>query len=445
MMRRPRRVVAVMVGLVLGLSAIGPGAPTVVSAQSGELGSGGEYHSIRPRMVLDAREGSRVGLLQAPLPTSRSGVRTEIDLSDVRGLPADPADVLAVAVEVMVKNATRPGDLVLFSGDIATAPLASSLMFTADRPTSTTVFVRPSPDGVIALAGRTARAGTAEVRVSVVGWVATTSSGLRGSRLVTTAPFAVFPAFENVLTAREIVSLDIRGVGPVPDLPVVDGVVLNVTVLNNRTDSVTNRVTVTSTRPTRIPRIPDMVVAAGQISSMMMIVPLDEEGRVHLANKAGSADAIVHVVGFTRSVSSTTSRIGRIVPLDRPFRAFDTRSDAAGDLPLGPGQAESWAFAETVDTLSYPGGGSVGEVGALLGTFTGLGHRRQYPANPPSTTELRVYIGRLSPMSNVFVGEKQRVSNGIVGRLTGTDEFTVYNRAGFTDYLFDISAIVLES
>jgi hypothetical protein len=444
-MSRPRRFLSVLICAVLASTAVGTGAPTPVAAQAAGLGAGGEYHPVTPRVVLDAREGSRVGPVRTPIASTPSGTRTDITVTGVAGVPADPSSVLAVVLAIKVEAATAPGDLVAIAGGVPTLPAASSLAFDRKVPTSSLVVVRPSPSGVVSLGLRSRPSGTAAVRVVVHGWISTSSAEVRGARLMTVPPVRVFGTQRTGLSPGSIVTLPVRGVGPIPNDPSVTAAVVNITVMNERSGSKKTRVSVSTKRPSSPPRLGDIAARVGQTTSTVAIVPLDANGRVHLSNAAGATSVLVDVVGYMRTGLRSDNRRGRIVPLERPFRSFDTRRKDFGSLPIGPGVAEDWDYKPFVESLTYPVSGlRVGPVSTVLGSVTALDHERQYPANPPSSTEVRVYPGTLQRMSSVFVDEDARASNFVVGRLDKADRVKFYNSAGTTHYIFDIAAIILE-
>ncbi len=262
---------------------------------------------------------------------------------------------------------------------------------------------------------------------------------------MTVPPIRIFGALRTGLSPGSVVSLDVRGVRPIPDDPSVTAAVVNITVMNERRGSKRTRVSVSTARPESPPRLGDVTAYVGQTTSTVAIVPLDAQGMVHLSNAAGATAVFVDVVGYMRTGLRADNRRGRIVPLEEPFRSLDTRRKDFGSLPIGPGVAEDWDYKPFVESLTYPANGlSVGPVSTVLGALTALDHERQYPANPPSSTELRVYPGTLQQMSSVYVDEDARASNMVVARLNKADRVKFYNSAGTTHYIFDIAAIVLE-
>ncbi len=172
-MTRPRRFLSVLICAVLAVTAIGSGAPTPVVAQAAGLGAGGEYHAVTPRVLLDARQGSRIGPVRQPIAATPTGTRTDITVTGVAGVPADPSTVLAVVLAVKVEAATAPGDLVAVAGGVPALPRASSLAFDRNIPTTSLVVVRPSSSGVVSLGLRSRPSVTAAVRVAVHGWIST--------------------------------------------------------------------------------------------------------------------------------------------------------------------------------------------------------------------------------------------------------------------------------
>jgi hypothetical protein len=443
-MSRPRRFLSVLICATLAVTTVGAGAPTPVIAQSAGLGAGGEYHPVTPRVLLDARKGSRIGPVRAPIASTPAGTRTDIKVTGVAGVPSDPSTVLAVVLAVKVTNATAPGDLVAIAGGVPSLPTASSMAFDRKSTTTSLVVVRPSSSGVVSLGLRSQPSGTAAVRAVVHGWISTSAAAARGARLMAVPPVRVFGA-ERTRLASKSVSLPVRGVGSVPNDPSITAAVVNITVVNDRRGSKPTKVSVTPTRPSSPPRIGDVTARVGQTTSTVAIVPINAQGRVHLSNAAGVTTALVDVIGYMRTGVPEGTRRGRIVPLEKPFRSFDTRRKDFGSLPIGPGVAEDWDFKPFVESLTYPvSGRAVGPVSGVLGPVTALDHVRQYPANPPSSTELRVYSGKLPQLSNVYVAEGSRASGMVMARLNKADRVKFYNSAGTTHYIFDIAAIVLE-
>ena len=127
----------------------------------------------------------------------------------------------------------------------------------------------------------------------------------------------------------------------------------------------------------------------------MAIVPVGADGNIHLYNASGDTHLIVDVLGYLESGRPADSTTGRVVPLDAPFRVFDTRQPEFGSTPLGFGTSESWSFADFANSVNL-GGVPIGAQSALLGNLTGTGLARTYPT-VPVTTYMTMYPGGVQP------------------------------------------------
>ena len=76
-------------------------------------------------------------------------------------------------------------------------------------------------------------------------------------------------------------------------------------------------------------------VGRGLIKANLAIVPVGPDGRIHLYNAAGELDLLVDVFAWLESGKSDTTYEGRIIPLESPFRVWDTRQPEFGNVPLG--------------------------------------------------------------------------------------------------------------
>ena len=83
----------------------------------------------------------------------------------------------------------------------------------------------------------------------------------------------------------------------------------------------------------------------------MAIVPVGADGNIHLYNAYGNTHLIVDVLGYLYRGADAATTTGRVVPLDAPFRVFDTRQPEFGAAPLGFGTSESWSFADFTDSV----------------------------------------------------------------------------------------------
>ena len=104
----------------------------------------------------------------------------------------------------------------------------------------------------------------------------------------------------------------------------------------------------------------------------MAVVPLGDDGSIRLFNRFGSTHLIVDILGYLQQGVPDTTTTGRVIPLDAPFRAFDTRQVAFGSQPLGFGSKEPWSFQAFADSVLL-GGQTIGGQSALIGNLTGTG------------------------------------------------------------------------
>ena len=96
------------------------------------------------------------------------------------------------------------------------------------------------------------------------------------------------------------------------------------------------------------PTTSNLNLRAGQIKPNMVIVPVGADGTIRIYNNSGSADRRRRRRRLPRQRRRRHDAAGRVVPLTSPFRVFDTRAAAWGAVPLAPGKAEDWSFADFV-------------------------------------------------------------------------------------------------
>ena len=188
-------------------------------------------------------------------------------------------------------------------------------------------------------------------------------------------------------------------------------------------------------------------VVAGQIKTVLAVVPV-VDGSIYVYNHGGETDMIVDVFGYFETIPDDTTT-GRIVPLEAPFRAFDTREAAFGNLPLGTGTVEDWSFDAFTKSVSLPSDGvDLSAQSALLGNVTGVDLARVYP-RVAATTYLTGYPGDVGRplVANLNVAEGEVVPNMslIPYSTTGAPNVVkMYNHYGSMHYLLDVYAIVLK-
>lgn len=471
--RRWVRVVSAL-GLVIGSAATSIALTSSGSGRAsaaGALGAGGEYHALAPARVLDTRSGINDPTApgaKALIPGA--GQAFEVQLLGQGGLPALAAagDVLAVAVNVTVVSPTDQGYLRVF-GKGAPEGDSSLVNFKAGQNVPNMAIVRPGTDGkiVVRLISEGA-AGSAHVLIDVFGWFSTSSpTATRGARLMPVGPGRIFDSRNPLFGAKpvgplQVVAVPIRGADSlnpavtdiVPNSPNVVGALVNVTGVNNRSDSQPTFVSVVPETPAagQWPTTSNLNLRPGQIKPNLVIVPVGADGSIRLFNESGSVDLVVDVVGYLVNGAADTTAAGRVVPLTSPFRVLDTRQPAFGSVALAPGKAEDWSFQKFVNDVSI-GGVPVGKQSALIGNFTATGLERPADWFTPVDTFMTAFptpVGAATAppeASNLNLVENASVPNMALFKYGGdaADPYRVrvYNYNGFVHYLVDVSAVVL--
>lgn len=473
----------VVTAAVVGI-AVSPGGGRTVEAIGEAVGSGGEYHPVEPKRILD----TRVQALDVE-PFGRKGTGAEpggptfdVPVVGEGGLPPfvdankDGFDdnVLAVAVNITVVNPTSVGYLKAY-GAGEDAGDSSLVNFEAGQVVPNSAVLRPGRDGKLTVRVATPlAAGSVDVLIDVFGWFsssgyASTNGGSYGARLLApaTGPGRIFDSRNATggsrpLGAQEERKIKIWGADAsdpavsdiVPNSDDVVGVLLNITGVNNLAGSAATFFSLKPepASPTNPPTTSNVNLLPGAFRSNLAIVPVSSDGHVYLYNLAGEAHAILDVVGYLVKDQPVTSCAGRVIPLVAPFRAFDTREAQFFQQPLPPANAEDWSFEAFANDVKI-GGEAVGPQLGLIGNLTAARLARQYAWAPVSSflTAYPTPTGSgtgLPTVSNLVIAEGEVVPN--MAFLTygsnGTDPYQIrfYNRAGYLDYLLDVTAVVLD-
>ena len=450
-----------VVGILGALAAIvaGPvGSETPVALAATELGPGGEYHPLTPTRIFDSRAPGINDV--APLgkkPMTLAGADFDVQVTGLAGGPADPSVVLAVVANVTVVEPTTAGWMAVRpSGAPVPNPQSSLVNFTAGRDVPNTAIVGVGNDGKITV--RLRATGRAHVIVDVSGWISTSSyTEARGARLTPVGPARLLDTRRTggPLRTQQTRSLQVGGATSFDPtinnvVPVgASAVMVNIVAINWQAGSRGTYVTATPDKipAGTLPTVSNVNLPAGIVKTNMAIVPIGPDGRIHFFNFAGELHLAIDVLGYFDS-DPTESTTGRIVPLDAPFRAFDTRDRAFGSVPLGAGSAEDWSFEAFVNSVQGASGAPLGSQSALIGNLTATDLRRTYPTVPVSTYLTAYPADRSRPLvSNVNLAEGEAVPNMSLvkyGNL-GDDPNGVkmYNHGGSLHYVLDVYAVVL--
>ena len=458
---------AALVGVsaVASTAASSPGS--AADTPSAALGAGGEYHPLTPARIFDSRTGLNDVAPLGVKPSNPQGLTFDVDILGQGGIPAEVdgvnTDVLAVVANVTVVGATLDGYLSIYP--TGAAPGESSLVNFAPTeavPNLAVLGVGAGGKSTISLVTPQG-AGSAHVLIDVFGWISTskyvdgTDSGARfkpipPSRVLDTRSTptpAGWPGGQPIGTMQQL-TLPIRGAnGVVPNSADVTGVMVNVTAANNVSGSQPTFLSVTpSTTPAGAePATSVTNVSVGQVKANMAIVPVGDDGSIRIFNRSGATHVIVDVLGYLERGAPDTTRAGRVIPLDAPFRVFDTRQAAFASTPLGYATKEEWSFKAFAESVTLDGT-PVGAQSALIGNLTGTGLTPLVPGQAV-TTYMTVYPGNGAPpnASNINVTPGRSVPN--MSLLTygtvGDDPYTIsaFNFDGSIHYLLDVYAVVL--
>jgi len=443
---------------VLPLGAVG--AP-VVEAQATGLGAGGEYHPLTPKRIFDSRVGTLDVAPKGKKPTSPAGSAFNIPVLGKGGIPSNADDVLAIVVGVTVADPQAKGNMTMYAAG-SNAGTSSLINFSQGRNVPNLAIVGVGTGGAVTARLATPLANSrAHVILDVFGWYSTTASGNRGARIIPTSPDRIFDSRTSggPLGKGQTRAVQVRGTTRVPNDPSVTGVMLNVTAVNTRPASLSTFVSITpqASPAGKPPTTSNVNVVPGQVKATMAIVPIGSDGKIRVYNHSGQNDVVLDVLGYLKTGAGSASTSGRLIPLDAPFRVFDTRLAAFGGVPLAARSAENWSFKKFADSVTL-NGTYVGPQMALIGNLTGTGLARLYPT-VPAKTFLTMYPGNLAKRpntSNLNVPEGENVPNmsmlkyGTVDANTGDtippDDYvvTAYNHDGSLHYLLDVFAVVLK-
>lgn len=439
------------------------------------LCAGGEFHPLTPTRVFDTRPYDATTRPNNPIhdvapygtkplgPTSPSFDVQLLGVSDGPvGLPTDASDVLGVVVSIVAISPTQVGNLSVHAAGITPLGTSSILNFQAGQTVSNLAIVRPGSNGRITVHLNGPYVGAANVVVDVFGWFSSSSfdadtpfdpaapdgnqADERGGRLIPVTPARLLDTRDRVggigaFGERESRALQIRGAGGVPDDAQVTGVVLNVVGVR---PTWYTYLSVLPAAPSGSSSTSNVNLVPGQTKSNLVMAPVSPDGKVYLYNNLGLTEVVVDVMGYFIDGRVESTRAGRVVPLSEPYRVLDTRLASFGSVPLGPGQAESWSFANFAASVNI-GGVSVGNQSALIGNLTNAALARQYPTVGVTPSYLALWpTGLARPnASNLNTVEGAAVPNMTVVKYGTAQQVDVYNARGYAHYLFDVSAVVL--
>lgn len=443
--------------LLLGVSALAV-LPTVTSVSAApetcaadSLCAGGEYFPLAPTRIYN----------NLAVPADGS---VEVDVLGVGGVPTE--GVLAVGVNVTIAGAAGAGFASVSPSDYdpAGADPTSLINFQYSGHTVPNFgIIGAGSEGKITIDLSSQAAGTSRVIVDVFGFVAT--SGYEGTddlpltdgaRMVTVTPERIYDSRpSNALGAQQSVEVAVRGAGGVPDDASVSAVVVNLTGINTPAGNSSTYMTIS---PDEIPVGPADAPSSngnypeGVIKANLAIVPINDDGSMFVYNRSGNIHVAVDVLAYLQEGGADDTRAGRIVPLEAPFRSFDTRDTAFGGSKLGFSSWEDWSFNDFANSVRL-NGLEIGDQAGLFGNLTAVALERiNATQSVTSFLTMNPAIDGSFPTtpsnSNLNFTEGGAVANASVvtyGSKDGDDNMvSAYNDNGRTHYILDVYAVILD-
>lgn len=387
---------------------------TAVSADS----YAGKYVSVPPQRFYDSRRSG--GAL-------RSGTTRKVQIAGRGGVGA-PYELRSVVINLTVTGATAGGYLVAYPTGRSTS--TSSVNFVKGETRASLVTVPVAPDGTITIRSSVAAGGSAQVVVDVQGWYQTEAENVfRAS-----SDFFPFDP-ERIADTRTdgggaLAPGDALGfeldLGSDEENDATSAILVNATAVAPRAGGYLVAWDDVDTAP---PSTSNVSFAAGRTTPNNVVVPVthadgaDGERVVRFAignGSRGSVDLLTDVLG----AYATDMQGLRLESLSSPVRVLDTRAHRGGFGALGP---------RSTGTVVPPASVSTSDTFALVGSLTAV---------DPSATGFLTTFASGSPrpdVSNLNPARGQTVANHDVVGLGPDGRFRVYNAAGRTDVLFDVS------
>ncbi len=287
------------------------------------------------------------------------------------GLPPEAGRVLGVLVNITVVEPTQAGYLSAWGSNRPRSSESSIVNFAANQTVPNSALVMPGDGGrlTIELVGYGQnQPGRAHVLIDVAGWISSSSNPSAGLRVVPAGPQMIYESRTNAagypLGPEQSVMIPVRGISVdgsrVPDT--AKAVLVNLTAFNNLAGSAPTYVSAVpnDVAPGTQPGTSNLNLANGEIKSNLAMVPVPDSGVIWVYNSRGTVHLEVSIVGYL-AAGAPTSRAGRVVPLETPFRIIDTRHGTGGNPQgrLSAGMAEDWDFRAAAAQVRL-GGTAVG-------------------------------------------------------------------------------------
>jgi hypothetical protein len=383
----------VAAGLVLaplpayGIGAL-PASSAIVSATPVSLAG---FTGMSPTRVLN----TTVGL---GAPRAKLGAARTLTLK----VPGLPVGTTAVAINVMVQQATAAGYLTVYPGGRA-RPGASNLTFVANQIMSNLVLVPLGPKNTITFYNR---AGTVNVFADLVGYYKPGTGGGFTGLTLPEGLFSTVPGLQTKLGAGLTLTLTVRG------LPAgTTALALKVSI---QRATAASYLTVYPGGRSR-PGASNLNFVPNQITSNMDLVPLGPGNTVTFFNRAGTVNVFADLVGYYKP------GVGGGFTGMTPTRVLNTVAGlGAAKAKLGQGRSL------TLTVPGLPAGTTAVAINVMV-------------QNPTTTGHLTVYIGRTRPAaSNLTFVANQTTSSLVLVNLGPGNTVTFFNSAGTVNVFADL-------
>lgn len=385
------------------LVAYADGAPPDV----GDLG----FVPVTPSRLVDSRASSSVGGFVTPWGP---GTVRQIQVTGRGGVPADAAGVV---VNIAAVKPSSSGGLTIWpTGE--PQPASPDVRTTAGMTLDDLVTVPVGNGGAVSIANTR---GTVDVLVDVVGYLTTSTAGtvsgftpLTPGRILDSRPTSRVGAFATPWGPGQTRTVPVAGRAGVPGD--ASAVVLTVTAVNPTNASVVAVWPAGAQRPAAASALH---VPAGRPTSNQIVTTLGSAGSVAVANRSGTTDVTVDVVGYYRAGTGA-----RYVPI-APVRVLDSRPGTAvgaWTTPWGP------ATERVVQVTGNPGI----PAGAVAVTGTWL------TRTPTQASRLLVGGSGLTTPVSLSFPANHTTSQSVTARLADNGSVSVRNAVGRTDVIAEI-------
>lgn len=399
--------------LLLCLALAGVVAP---AASADAAVAQGTYHPVTSSRLLDTRSG-----LGAPKQPLGPGATLQLAVTGRGGVPASGA--AAAVINITVQSPTASSFLTAYpSGQ--TRPATSSINYQVGGTRANIATVLLGDGGKIAIYNNS---GSTSVIVDVVGFYASAATTTEGNEFAAVTPNRLFDTrndAEGALAGKSILTTYIDfGTGGDQNSS-VRALAVNVTAVGAEGSGYLSTWDGNGSPPaTSTLNFADSgAVANMAVVKTALCSDCGTPAPVQFGVYNGSADT-VHVFVDLVGVYYNDGTVGlRFSPLT-PVRISDSRKPLNG-TPLAAGQTQQ---------LTAPSSVADSSTVALVTNVAAV--------QPTSTTFLTLWKGGEArpPVSNLNARAGSTVANGAVIELSSTNKFNIYNNAGTTNFLIDVT------